>query len=135
VHFKSRKLVSLLPDKIYYCNVPISLESTIFQLKTLVRLLHCNICTVCGFLCTRNTFLNHRVILRGLLLEHTIFRHRPTCVVIARPIITSLHVHGSLQLFPASQAAKLLLSVTMMKTVSLQYNVSNSRQAKTLLGS
>jgi len=40
-------------------------------------------------------------------------------------IITSLHVHGSLQLFSASQTAKLLLSVTMMKNVSLQYNVSN----------
>jgi len=47
------------------------------------------------------------------------------CLVIARPIITPLHVQGSLQLFPASQAAKLLLSVTTMKNVSLQYNVSN----------
>jgi len=43
MHFKSRKLVSLLPDKIHHFNVPISLKNTIFQLKTLVLLVQFNI--------------------------------------------------------------------------------------------
>jgi len=33
MHFKSRKLVLLLLDKIHHFNVTISLENTIFQLK------------------------------------------------------------------------------------------------------
>jgi len=134
MHFKSRNLVSLLPDKIHHFNVLISLENMMFQLKTLVLLVYNVTFALFGDSFTGNAFLNHRVILRGLRLEHIIFRHMPTCLVIARPVITSLHVHGSLQLFPASQAVELLLSVTMMKNVNLQYNVSNGSAGQDVVG-
>jgi len=50
-------VVSWLPEKIHHFNVLISLENTIFQLKTLVLLVQCNICTVCGFLYPKHIFL------------------------------------------------------------------------------
>jgi len=89
---------------------------------------------------TWNTFLNHRVILQGLRLEHIIFRHRPTCLVIARLIINSLHVHGSLQLSTCNDSLRLKQPSycswsQWWRTWAFSTMLATARQAKTLLAS
>jgi len=81
-------MVSCLPDKIHHFNVPITLENTIFQHKKFFFTYNVTFSTACGFLYPKH-LLNHGVLLQGLRLERIIFRQRPTCLVTARPIITS----------------------------------------------
>ena len=49
-------------------------------------------------------------------------------------IFSSLQLYGALQLFPAYQTTKFLLSVTMMKNMSLEWNVCSSPAGHDVVG-